>query len=478
MLQLTEKERKVCLLFLSRFKQNGQKVSEIITEGQLEIFSTLIFRKKNRVQILTSTQYGKSWIVALACLVITCIEGKMVAVVAPKDEKAKIIMRYYIEHLGDDPIFYTQLEKDTKLERLRMEENKERIMLRNGGGIFVISAQSSNSIKGFEAAMGEGAEIVIEDEAALIPDNIEATIFRMIAGHKEGFYCKIGNPFYRNHFLKSWTAPTYEKIFIDYQQGLREGRYTQQFIDEAKTKPHFGILFECKFPQADMVDAQGYSVLIQEEDISIGLTQPFGEVRMGVDVAEAGGDYCVMVLRWPNIAKVVLKYQTGDTMDLAGRIIQTAKEYDVIPPNIFIDAIGVGKGVVDRLHEQRYSVTPVKVSETAHDEGQFTNLRAECFWALRQWIKGGGMLDENPDWLQLCDIKYKVQDSSGRLMIMPKELMAKEGYNSPDVADALSITFARKSVINRERYHTKEEREILKQFDSHKFKYQQADYNS
>jgi antitoxin component YwqK of YwqJK toxin-antitoxin module len=79
------------------------------------------------------------------------------------------------------------LEKNTKLERLKQEESKERIILRNGGGIYCISAQSSRMKKSIEAAMGEGSDDAIIDEAGLINDESEATIFRMIAGKEDGF---------------------------------------------------------------------------------------------------------------------------------------------------------------------------------------------------------------------------------------------------------------------------------------------------
>lgn len=166
---MNEKETKLIMGFLKLFKIDGETVDRLATQGQVDIFSQLVLRDNNRVQIITPTQYGKSLFVALAALIISCIEGKLVAIVAPKSDKARIIMRYYIDHLGDCQLFYDRLEKDTQLERLQMEENKERIMLNNGGGIFVISANASNSVKGFESAMGEGAEITILDEAGLIP---------------------------------------------------------------------------------------------------------------------------------------------------------------------------------------------------------------------------------------------------------------------------------------------------------------------
>lgn len=444
---------------------NSRPANEALTQGEKDIFGTLVYRPIDRLQILCSTQYGKSLTVALACLVITCIQREVVAVVAPRSEQARIIMRYYIEHLGDNIAFYSKLEKDTKLERLRMEESKDRIMLNNGGGIYTLSAQAGYQ-KGIEAAMGSGAKIVIQDESALIPDLIEATIFRMIAGQKDAFYCKVGNPFYRNHFLKSWENPTYHKIFIDYNQALREGRYSKAFIDEARAKPHFNILFECKFPAADLIDEKGYIRLFTDDLVENAqkATQPFGEVRLGIDIAEGGGDSNVFVVRWPNYARVSFKQQIADTMTTTGLVIQAAKEYGIFDQNWFIDNLGVGKGVYDRLMEQNYKPYGVRFSEQANDKQQYANLKAELYWKLYEWLNEGGKLEPNNEWEQLKWIKYKV-DSSGKIQIQPKEELRKEGYPSPDVVDALVNTFARKTVINVSREKLREDRELLKQFD-------------
>lgn len=457
-------ERTKCLKLLELFQVDGKPASEVLTEGELQIFHAIVLRPYNRVQIICSTQYGKSLTVALACLVVSCIQNELIAVVAPKDEKARIIMRYYIEHLGDSPWFYSQLEKDTKLERLRMEESKERIMLKNHGGIYVLSAQSSNSQKGIEAAMGAGAKIVISDESSLIPDVIESTIFRMIAGSgPDAFYCKIGNPFYRNHFYKSWHDPNYHKIFIDYKQGIAEGRYTEQFITEAKQKPNFDILFACEFPPEDAVDEKGYIKLFTQDEVERAkkVVEPFGENRLGVDVAE-GGDDTALVLRTANYATVILKYKNEDTMLLPGHVVSIHRDLGLRDENIFMDTIGVGKGAYDRLAEQNYKPTSVRFSEKPDDEVQFANVKAECFWRLKQWLNTSGTLDPRDNWSQLLDIKYRV-DSSGRIQIISKEELRKEGKGSPDVADALAMTFARTGVIPT--VDMKARREELKQFD-------------
>ena len=443
--EMTPDQRDVCLKLLSLFKIEGKTADQVVTEGQLQIFYELIFRPHKRLQILTSTQYGKSFIVALACIIISCIQKEVVAVIAPTTEKAKIIMRYYIEHLGDNPLFYSQLEKDTKLDRLRMEENKDRIILKNKGGIFVISVQAGNSKKGMESAMGSGAKICIQDESGLIPDTIEATIFRMIAGKgEEAFYCKIGNPFYRNHFLKSYRDDNYFKIFIDYQQGLKEGRYTQEFIQEAKNKPYFDVLYECKFPSAEGADSSGYSPLIGEDYLHSrmrDIVPMVGKLRWGIDVAGEGSNYSVIVERGWSGARILYKENNHDTMNFVALIVQMFKDTKNKPTRIYVDKVGIGKPVYDRLKEFREIadlVVGVSAGESAQDGNTFFNARAEMFWRLKDWLGIGEL--EGKDWLDLLDIRYKPQ-SDRKIKIKSKDEMMKDGVVSPDIADGLSLTF-------------------------------------
>lgn len=422
-----------------------------MTEGQLEIFWLLVFRPKSRAIILCSTQYGKSLIVALACIVLTCVKEEVLAVVAPSDEKAKIIMRYYIEHLGDNVLFYSQLEKKTKLERLRQEESKERIMLRSGGGIFVVSAQTGNSRKTLEAAMGLGAKIVIQDEACLIPDQTEATIFRMIAGKgEEAFYCKIGNPWYRQtpytHFWESWNDPNYYKVLIDYQQALREGRYAGEFIDEARKKPNFDILFGCEFPPENVMDAKGWVPLLTRREIELAMDGAevvplFGEKSFGADPADAGLNESVIVLRGQNLAEISFASSQIPLMEFAGMCIRTIIDEKINSAHAFVDAIGLGTGLAGRIQEQGQPVQPVNVAETAIDQRNFVNKRAEAFWKLRTWIREGGKLRPDERWFQVENVRYKADDSTGRLRIMSKDQMRSAGIPSPDAADALMLTF-------------------------------------
>lgn len=440
-------------LVKSLYKENGKPVE--LTDTQVAIFDLIWKKKHPRNHIMCFTRFGKSFTVALAVLTRVATFSEKWAIVAPSEKKAKIIMSYIIEHCFDNPYTLQKLEYDKKesLERMRRERSKSRLNFVHSdktlGEIFILSADSRTKLRSGDSLMGFGAPNVILDEAALIDDDIEAKIFRMLGDQTENFYFKIGNPFNRNHFLKDFRSTNFHKLNADYLLGLSEGRITTDFIKEAKEKPHFDILYENKFPKADAIDMQGYSSLVIEEDIDRAYLEDidlFGELRLGVDVAGGGKNYSVIVLKGNNGAKILLRESISDTMSLVGIVLRFMAEYKVLMDNVFIDTVGIGRGAYDRLCEVKRldNTVPnaVNFGEKASDEENFTNLRAECYWNTAEWIRNGAKLKRDSNWDELLRIKYKVQ-SDRKIKIMPKEEMLKQGIESPDVADALAITFAR-----------------------------------
>jgi hypothetical protein len=436
--KLTEEEKVFCKKLLSLFKIDGKPADTMISEGQLTIFGALVLRKKNRINIITSTQYGKSLIVALACIVLSCIDGEMISIPAPSEDKAKIIMRYYLQHLGDHPLFYSQLERGDKLDRLIMETSRDRLVLKNRGGVFILSVHAKDSQKGFEAAMGEGSRIVIEDESCLIPDNIEATIFRMIAGKgKEAMYVKIGNPFYRNHFYKSANDPRYLQIFIDYKQGIREQRYDIDFIEEARGKPNFDILYGCLFPDGDIMSSDGYMKLLPDADLKKAIIPPgmhAGLCILGVDPA-AGGDNSAIVLKSANAQEILFNQRLDDILKLADITADLFRARGAAM--VVVDRTGVGEGVFRRLQQMDIPVRGVSFGSKSEDE-MFKNLKAELYWRERNWILGGGRLMEHHAWSEFGDIRWENDDR--KICIEPKENLFKRGIKSPNVVDAAVLT--------------------------------------
>jgi phage terminase large subunit len=167
---------------------------------------------------------------------------------------------------------------------------------------------------------------------------------------------------------------------------------------------------------------------------------PQWEKKMGVDIARYGDDRTVFVIR--QMEKVLRKevYVNQDLMIIAGYIIKVAKEENIMPENIFIDAIGMGAGVVDRLREQGWNVNAINTSLPADDREHYANLRAELAGYVKEWLQSG-QLPKDDDFFEAANIKYKFT-SKGQLQLESKEEMKKRGLPSPDVFDALALTFA------------------------------------
>ncbi len=164
---------------------------------------------------------------------------------------------------------------------------------------------------------------------------------------------------------------------------------------------------------------------------------------IGVDPARGGTDKSAITRRRGRKAYKIETFQGLDTMQLVGKvkhIIDTER-----PTKVFIDSIGIGAGVVDRLAEMGYEcVVGVNVSRAANNPDRFKNLRAELWSEMRDWFNQDLTVDvpDDPELQkELCGLGYD-HDSSGRLYIESKKDAKKRGMNSPDKADSLMITFA------------------------------------
>jgi hypothetical protein len=434
------------MLELYAFKDNAGRPIEW-TPGQVEIIDCILHRSSpeglKRIQVIASTQYGKSLAVAAGVVIRASVFPEKWAIVAGTDEKAKIIMEYVIMFALNNPIVRETLEPETPLDRLRMKKSASRLGFKGHGEVRVYSANATRVSETSTALMGFGAQNVVEDESALVNDTLQATVMRMLGGHKDNLLIKIGNPFNRNHFLRTWEGGNYYRIFIDYERALQEGRYTKEFIEEMRQEALFSILYECKFSAEGSTEAGGWMVLLSQEDIRkafIDDEAPFGRLKMGNDVAGGGRNYSVSVIRGYNMAKKIYKEHEPDTMLFVTKITENIKDTGTEKKSVYTDTVGVGKGATDRLRQLGVGVA-VNAGEEPTDKKRFLNKRAEMYWRAREWVLSGGKLSRDEDWLELNKVKYKIVDSRGKIQIMPKEQMLKEGVDSPDVADALSFTF-------------------------------------
>jgi hypothetical protein len=468
---MNETQQKVYDLVRNMYKhEDGTPI--LLSPTQTEIFSTVSMRLHPRVHCSTHTRYGKSLTVALAVLTRLATFPEKWAITAGNKEKAKIIMNYVNSHIFDHEYIASKfrMEKGDSAESIRRHRNKSHLTFDLGGGKY-----SELIISGAKDAIGFGAPNVIEDEASLIPDDDHALIMRMLGDDAEdNFLFKIGNPFFRNHFLKSSMDPAYHKIIVDCYKGAEEGRISHALIEEMRKYSFFNVLYEVKFPRAEDVDDKGWMYLLTEEDIKRATdrwatTVQTGRRRIGNDIARGGRNFNVWAMRGDNYATILLKNHEADLMKVAGTGKAFMEEKYVHQEDFALDDVGVGGGVTDKLRELGLNdIIPVKEGATATEKTvkfnpktrkeeempEYANMRAQLYAGrrgLQYWVKHVGALDPAIDWSELTRIRYK-KNGSGLIMIESKDDMRKRGEESPDVADGLALTFtepeAQKKVFN------------------------------
>ncbi len=227
---------------------------------------------------------------------------------------------------------------------------------------------------------------------------------------------------------------------------------------------YFPCKIPCTAPTAHQYGAESnvYKVRVQGEfaseadDVVIPLdlcetakireVEAYGDVVWGVDVARFGRDRTTLVKRRQNatIAKH-LAWQGQDLMQTAGRIcaewLDTKPEDR--PKSIFVDVIGIGAGLADRLMELGLPVVPVNVAEEASVDEKYLRLRDELWFKARKWLerKDCKLFDDEVLIAELTLPRYGFT-STGKLKVESKDELKKRYPQSPDVADAFCLTFS------------------------------------
>ncbi len=165
---------------------------------------------------------------------------------------------------------------------------------------------------------------------------------------------------------------------------------------------------------------------------------------IGLDVARFGDDATVFCFRCGQKCLRFESIKGADNVEVANRAAFFIKEYQ--PAKVFIDAGGVGGGVVDILNARGFKriVYPVMFGERAILADRYHNRRAEMWDNLKLWLTkkdGVEIPDDEALCNELCDVAKKY-DNKGRLQLEEKEEIKKRLGRSPDKADALALTFA------------------------------------
>lgn len=316
---------------------------------------------------------------------------------------------------------------------------------------------------GSECAFWENGDEILAGLMNTIPDDNSEVILESTANGVNNVFHKYWNEAVAgvNGFIPifiSWAMdPTYRKDPpADFVRTQAEETLAELYqLDNAqlywrrlKIAQSSEDIFKQEFPLCEaeaFLDSQGESFLklidlerarLHQDDFT---NNPAG-ITIGVDPAR-GGDKTVLCFRRGRHVYRIDQYKTNSLVEVQGKVIRAINE--VKPDRVFIDVCGLGWGIYDNLIEQGYKVLPVNSSERSIEPDRFKNKRAEMWNRMREWF------ETSPN--RIPDDKALIQDlvafgyfytGSGQLQMEDKGDIKKRLGRSPDLADALALTFA------------------------------------
>lgn len=311
---------------------------------------------------------------------------------------------------------------------------------------------SENNTEAFAGLHNEGNRIIVVfDEASAIPDIIwETTEGALTDANTEILWFAFGNPTRNtgrfkecfNRFRHRWKTRQVDSRTVAITNKTQIAEWIEDFGEDSD---FVRVRVKGVFPRAGSLQfISGETVEEARKREVIDLDRE--PLILGVDVARFGDDRTVLCWRkGRNAASVPWQtFRNLDTMQVASKV---AEAYAMRrPAAIFVDEGGLGAGVVDRLRQISVPVTGVnfggKPDRTQMDDGiKVRNKRAEMWAFMRAWLKGGAIPDDHELAADLTGVEYGF-DENQAIQLEKKEHMKKRGLASPDLADALALTFA------------------------------------
>jgi len=297
-----------------------------------------------------------------------------------------------------------------------------------------------------DAMRGLRLDGIVMDEVAQLKNELWTDIVQPALSDRLGWSIFIGTPsginlfselYYKAMNEEDWTAARYTVFDTD---SLHPNEVTRLKRDMSETS--FAREYLCDF------SAQGDDQLIALADTEDAAKRVYqadhvklSPVVLGIDPARFGDDRSVIFRRQGRQAFKPVVYRGIDNMELATRVANLIEEHD--PDAVFCDA-GAGSGVIDRLRQLKYDVIEIPFGGKATKPDQYINRRSEMWWLMKQWIEEGGAIPNDIALKQELATPIYWYDNIGRRVLESKDQIKKrlQGAGSPDLADALALTFA------------------------------------
>lgn len=318
---------------------------------------------------------------------------------------------------------------------------------------------STQKTEGFAGLHNQGKRIlIIFDEASSIDDIIWEVVEGALTDEDtEIIWIAFGNPT-RNSgaFYRAITgANRWIKRQIDARtvEGTNKALLDAQIKEWGEDSDRARVRIRGEFPR-------GGSTQFITGDLVAGARKRVVQgyesmpVILAVDVARFGDNRSVIFKRQGRLAeycggKSKAVFYGMDTQILGGRVQEAIDREH--PDAVVIDGDGIGGAVYDFLKARGYDRKTTLVEfhggYGANDPDKYLNRRAEIWGDTRDWLSGGQIPDDPEMDTDLTGPDYGYHPTRGCLALETKDEMRSRGVDSPDLGDALAMTFGIKIAV-------------------------------
>jgi hypothetical protein len=345
--------------------------------------------------------------------------------------------------------------------------NKEKVALKGMEG-FQFASLVTASAEHKENLQGGHSKnyVILADEASGIDEDIFDVLLGTLGTGVGGRMIMTSNPLRASgRFYETFTTEGMEKTWdLDFFSAHESPIISKEWIEEmaeryGEDSDIYRVRVLGRFPR------RASSQFFSSDFITAAIENRLPEATymyfpriIGADIARFGDDRTVFVVRQGPKILDVTTFQGLDTMRVSSELYEYYKKWKATM--ICIDAIGVGAGVFDRCKQLQMPVHQVVVSQKSTDPQQYCNLRAQLYGLCKQWLENGADIPNIHDMKkQFLSMEYGFNNKMQVQMISKKDLKSK-GLDSPDIPDAVSLTFA-KDAINMP-HHMMGKRRVVK----------------
>lgn len=336
---------------------------------------------------------------------------------------------------------------------------KERIYANDHPETWFLSARSfakdadSEAIGRALSGLHSQWPFILLDETGDMPLAVGKAAQQIFTGNpRDALVAQAGNPTSTSGLLydscttgaATWKITTITADPADPKRTPRvSAEHAQEMIDTyGRDNPWVMATILGMFPPA------GFNSLLSHEDVVAAMNRHIppqdyewaGKV-LGVDVAREGDDKSVLFPRQGLAATEPRVMRNATSIEGAAAVAHMEDKLQI--DGTFIDNTGgFGAGWIDKLRAAPLNRSPqgIHFAGKANDP-QYANIRAEMWFKMAEWIKGGGALPNIPEMIaELTTPTYSFQGD--RMLLEPKEKIKARLGRSPDYADALALTFA------------------------------------